>query len=178
MHIAAMPPVRPAVAPSVATARFADVPPPTPAAGLYRSRGMDILQLPGAHSLSWGMTRPDVLELNVYTEQDAALLAMFLEPVIEGVKLELRYGAERTPYTGTPNGYVNDMLRGIAGLPGVWNVDKRGITMGGGRARIQTINQATIDRLNPLVKDRLDFGHTPQGRQRWVYLAWVPGIPG
>ena len=174
MQIAAVQPVRPsAIPPSGAPSapRFADVPPPTPAAGLYRTRGMDILQLPGAHSLSWGM-------LNVYTEQDAALLAMYLEPVIEGVKLELRYGADRTPYTGTPNGFVNDMLRGIAGLPGVWNIDKRGITINGGRARVQTINQAAIDRLDPLVKDRLDFGVTPKGRQRRVYLAWVPGIPG
>jgi hypothetical protein len=161
----------------IAVARPAEVPPPTPAAGLYRTRGMDMLQLPGMHSISWGMARPDELDLNVYSESDAALLAMVLEPVVDGVKLVLRHGPGRTPYTGPGTGFVNDMLRAIAGLPGVWNVDKRGITMTGGRARVQTIDQATIDRLDPLVRDRLDFGTTPKGMQRWVRLAWVPGIP-
>jgi hypothetical protein len=161
----------------VAPTGAAQVPSPTPAAELYRKRGLDILQLPGAYSLSWGMTTPNELALNVYTEADAAALAMFLEPVIDGVKLVLRYGADRTPFTGQPTGFVNDMLRAIAGLPGVWNIDKRAITINGGYARVQTINQATIDRLNPLVKDRLDFGTTPKGVQRWLALRWVAGIP-
>ena len=179
MQIAAVTPTRTAQVPNARLASREVPPAPYPAAGLYRSRGMDILDLPGMHSLSFSMLRPDVLELNVYTEQDAALLAMYIEPVIDGVKLELHVGVDREPYTGTPSGSVADMLRGIAGLPGVWNVDQRGITMTGGTARVQTINQATIDRLDPLVKDQLDFGKRPGTNiQRWVNVRWVPGIPG
>jgi hypothetical protein len=170
-------PVSPVRKVDVPPASAAEVPSPTPGAALYRARGMDMLQLPGVHSLSWGLTRPNELDMNVYTEADAAALAMFLEPVIDGVKLVLKYGAERTPYAGTPSGFVNDMLRAVAGLPGVWNIDKRAITINGGYARVQTINQATIDRLNPLVKDRLDFGTTPKGMPRWLSLRWVAGIP-
>ena len=82
-------------------------------------------------------------------------------------------GKERA---GTPNAMVNDLLRAVAALPGVWNIDKRGISMNGGQVVVKTIDQPTIDRLAPLLVDRLDFGTTAKGMQRWIRLAWRAGI--
>ena len=140
--------------------QIAAVPPPTPGAGMYNKRGMDLLQLPGVRSLSWGMADPDALDVNVTSEQDAAFLKALLEPVVEGVRLIVKL--EGKEWTGTPAAYVSDLLRAVSALPGVWDIDKRGISAIGGRVTIKTINQASIDRLDPLLVDRLDFGTRPR----------------
>lgn len=170
------PSTAPAHVPS-ANPRIEGTPQTVPAAEFNRKHALDYLAMPGVYTVGWGSRDFNEFYVNTKTEAEAALLAGVLERQVGDIKVVIKHGPDRTPWTGTPDTNMGPALRGIAAMPGVWMIDQRGVHARGGSVSIRTIDQGTIDRLDPLLVDRLYFGRDRKGVDLYVRLNWRAGIP-
>ncbi|MCB0880127.1 MAG: hypothetical protein KDC46_14235 [Thermoleophilia bacterium] len=157
--------------------RIEGTPRSAPAAEFSAKHALDYLAMPGVYTVGWGSKSFDEFFVNCHTQEDAAQLAGILERQVGDIRIVLKYGPDRVVWDGTPIASAGLMLRGISAMPGVWFVDQRNINERGGVAVIRTINQSTTDRLDPLIKNRIEFMKDRQGRQRYISLVWRAGIP-
>lgn len=151
----------------------------SPAGDLVRARGRDLLAIPGAFSIGW-RGGDDVAEvrLSFQDETGAALAKALLEPVVDGVRIAIavrdidgEYDGDQVPRTG-------DLVRSVAAMPGVWDYRYAETSpWADGRVTFRTISREVVDRLDPLLRNRIPFGTTPDGRTRVMYLNWRAGVP-
>jgi hypothetical protein len=147
----------------------------TPASDFANKYAHALLSMPGAYTVGWGYPNNTVF-LWVEDAAAAAVLAGMLETEVNGIKLQLGIHSTREPYTGPISESASARARAIAALPGVWDFKHNG-TSAWGTVTFRTINQATIDMLDPLIKDRYTWGLTPKGQPRWMRVIWKAGIP-
>ena len=146
--------------------------PDTPAWNIYTKHGHDILRMPGVKSMRiWGADRPNELGIVAVDERAAAAIWSVLEPVVGGATFHVFVGDSQEPYTG-PTGRFADYVGIIDALPGIWNHKGNIMPRGSGTMTFHAVNQAVIDRLDPLLKDRWNLGVDKNGWTLWVKVAW------
>lgn len=151
----------------------------SPAGDLVRDRGRDLLAIPGAFSIGW-RGGDDVAEvrLSFQDETGAALAKALLEPVVDGVRIAIAVRDVDGEYDGNQVPRTGDLVRSVAAMPGVWDYRYAETSpWTDGRVTFQAINREVVDRLDPLLRNRIPFGTTPDGRERVMYLHWRAGVP-
>ena len=161
-----------------AAALPAEAYPDVPAARLGSRYGLDLLRLPGARTYSWSGADLNTLYVNVASRDAAAAAVNVLEPVIDGVNLKVNVidGRTRTPYTGPASQDIRDAAAAVNALPGIWNHRYNGSRVGG-LISFRTVNESSRDHLDPLIRDKFEWGTTPSGRDRFMHVRFLPGVP-
>lgn len=151
--------------------------PTTPANELFRKIGGDLLRMPGVKSgRLYGAVRPNEIGLVAVDERAAAALVGVLEPKVQGIDIRVYVGNSQDAYRGAA-GRLADRLAIIDALTGVWGHKASIMPRGSGTVTFWTIDQPTIDRLDPLLLDRFDLGVDPRGWKVIVNVRWKPGVP-
>lgn len=140
----------------------------------------DFFAIPGVVSITWSPTKTDFVQLNYRTEADRQIGNLFLEDTVNGVRL-LGKLSDWTGGSPAPDPSLwkhQAAIAAVNALPGVWN----SITwsMGweqNGVAQFHAINQATVDRLDPLVRDRIEGPTRADGSIKYYDVEWRAGVP-
>lgn len=149
----------------------------TPAWDLYTKVGTDILRMPGVRSMRlWGAGRPTELGIVAVDERAAAAISAVLEPVLDGVKLQVYVADSQEPYAG-PAGRVVDQISLIDALAGIWNHKASFLRRGNGTVTFHATSQSVIDRLDPILRDRWHRGVDANGWAIWVNVRWKVVVP-
>lgn len=141
----------------------------------------DFFAIPGVVSITWQPTKGDYVQLNYRTEQDRQIGKLFLEDSVNGVEL-LGALSDWTGGSPAPDPSVwkhQAAIAAVDALPGVW----KSITwsMGwevNGVAQFHTIDQATIDRLDPIIRNQIPGPTRQDGSTKFYDVEWRAGVPG
>lgn len=147
----------------------------SPAFQLVKKYGKDLLSLPGVASLGLNPHDGNTVRVAMVNEYTAAIAQRLLEPVLDGVKLELNLESTGAPYTGTATATIGDCVHAVAAMPGVWNYSYI-FTPTRGTATFRVVDTATIARLDPLIRDHLEVGPDQSGNPRTFDLLWRAGL--
>ena len=178
-----------APAPSPASADVHEVRPgeplPAPGAGadipayeFVREHGKALLAIPGVYSVSWSMRDTSEVRLYFTDEHMAGLATGVLEPEVDGISLVPAMHPAREPYAGGPRGTASEQVRLLAAMPGVW--DFRYSIPGrysNGVVYLDTVSQAHVDALDPLIKNRIPFGLRDDGYMRHMAVRFNVRLP-
>ena len=160
--------------PVVSAPRPADTP-WSPAFLLVKQHGKDLLSLPGVASLSLNPHDGNTVRVVMVNEYTAAIAKRVLEAEIGGVKLELNLASTGKPYTGTETASIGDCVHAVAAMPGVWNYSYI-FAPNRGTATFRVVDAATIERLDPLIRDHFEVGPDQYGNPRTFDLLWRAGL--
>lgn len=171
------PVLAPASAPAARIAQPAAPKPQTPAMELYYKVNKDLLEMPGVSSLRfYGSARPNELGVMAIDNRAAATLSAMLEPVINGVRLNVYAPGSKEPYTG-PGGSVRERIGVINAIKGVWDHRATVLPRGNGHVTFYTTGQDVIDRIDPFVRDRYHMGFDARNWPKWINVKWKAGVP-
>lgn len=151
----------------------------SPAYDAMRKYGKALFSVPGVVALSWkGGEEAKELTLRYRSPMYHAMGNAMLEKSIEGVDLlgTIWRGPEKPE--PLPVVAVGDVVRGVSGVRGVWDYKYAQTSpYQNGRVTFRTIDKATTELLDPIIKNRLDFGETPRGTKRYMNVSWRSGVP-
>lgn len=133
----------------------------------------DLLALPGATSFTFQPSKPDIITVRFRTEAQRATGEGILEPAVEGTTLltAMTDWAKGSPEPDTSLMHHMDMITDIDTLPGVykWQVTSQPVYTGEGVVKFDVVDRATVEHLDPLIKDVL-VGPTLDNIQ-WKYAV-------
>ncbi len=132
--------------------------------------------MPGITSLSWNYQDMTTLRVFAANEFAAAIARRVLEPVVDNVQLTLWIDGQKAPYSGTATSSLGDAIHAVAAMPGVWNYSYH-FTPLRGQATFDTVSKATIDRLDPIIRNTLEVGPDQFGNPRTFHILWRAGVP-
>lgn len=152
-----------------------------PATDVARRVGRDLLQVPGASSISWGSKEPSTLYIEFADEASARVAAGLFEPTIDGVSIAARVGETvvTLPDHESPASAA-DRVRAVASMRGIWDTRYAETSQyQHGRVVFAAVDQETVDRLDAILRDRLSFGWMPETfAKRFLSIQFAVTLPG
>jgi hypothetical protein len=154
--------------------------PQSPAGHLLSKYHAALFAIPGVVNTQYQPTVGDELTLLFRTEADRQIGAMILEDAVDGVRL-LTKVSDWTGGSPLPDDSLwkhQAAIAAINALPGVWNsITWSGGWEGNGTAQFHTVNQAVIDRLDPLIRNQIVGQRRADGTTRMYDVEWRVLVP-
>jgi hypothetical protein len=150
---------------------------------VVRKYANDLFALPGALDIAYSKDDPSTIYIDFDAPEHVNVAGATLESEIDHIKVVPQVGSEgvRAAAAGPrqAHSYISsDVLHAVGAMKGVWNVREFSDDFyHDGFVQFQTIDQSTIDRLDPIIKDKLLVGKTPNDEDRYFHFEWVPGVP-
>ena len=166
--------------PTAVTSPPTSGPESTPASRLVSKYGQALFAIPGMVNTQYRPTVGDELTLLFRTEADRQIGEMILEDVVEGARIVTKL-SNWTGGSPLPDGSLwkhQAAVAAVNALPGVWNsITWSGAWEGNGTAQFHAVNQRTIDKLDPLIRNQIVGQQRADGTTRMYDVEWRVIVP-
>ncbi len=147
----------------------------TPVSRLLSQCGAALFAIPGVVNTRYRPTVGDELTILFRTEADRQIGAMILEDVVVGARIVTKL-SDWTGGSPLPDDSLwkhQAAVAAINALPGVWNsITWGGAWEGNGTAQFHAVNQKTVDRLDPLIRNQIVGQQRADGTTRMYDVEW------
>ncbi len=149
--------------------------PATPASRLLNKYNAAIFAIPGVVNTQYRPAVGDAVTLLFRTEADRQIGEMILEDVVDGARIVTKL-SDWTGGSPLPDNSLwkhQAAVAAINALPGVWNsITWSGPWEGNGTAQFWAVNQAGVDKLDPLIRNQIVGQQRADGTTRMYDVEW------
>jgi hypothetical protein len=147
----------------------------TPATRFINNYRQAFFAIPGVTNYQYRPAVGDEVTLTFRTEADRQIGAMILEDVVDGARILTKL-ADWTGGSPLPDNSLwkhQAAVAAINALPGVWNsITWSGVWDGNGTAQFHAVNQRTVDKLDPLIRQQIVGQVREDGSTRMYDVEW------